>query len=273
MAAEPPPGPPAGPIRTLLVDDEPLARENLRLRLRDAPDFEVVGECGTGREAVAAVAALRPELMFLDIHMPDMDGLSVVDLLDPDTLPVVVFVTAYDRHALEAFRVHALDYLLKPFERGRFRQALDACRRRVSEVRELARVGGRPDAPREAHLAPGPRGGADAPADRLVVKSLGRVFFVATAAVDWIEANADYVSLHVGERSWLLRSTMAEMEARLDPRRFARVSRSAIVNLDRVRELRPAARGERLLRLTTGRELKLTRPHRHRLEARLRARL
>jgi two-component system LytT family response regulator len=260
---------PSEAIRTLIVDDEPLARENLRIRLRDVPDFEIVGECGTGREAVGAVAALRPDVVFLDIRMPDMDGFTVLEKLDPRIQPVIVFVTAYDRYAIEAFRVHALDYVLKPFDEERFAEALQACRQRMAELRRLERE--------SAERAPGAAPAAVEWAwpdvargnpylDRLVIKSRGRVFFMKIDSLDWVEACGDYVSLHAGDKSWLLRRTMNEMEARLESRGFSRVSRSAIVNLDRVREVLPASRGEHIVRLAGGRELKLTRRYREKLE-------
>jgi two-component system LytT family response regulator len=262
------------PIRTLIVDDEPLARENLRIRLRGLAEFEIVGECATGRETVDAVAALKPDLVFLDIQMPDMDGLTVAEQIDPDRLPVVVFVTAYDRYAIEAFRLHALDYLLKPFEEARFAETLHACRRRVGEARDLSRAGASRDhLPLEAELVPHDPRRRNPYLDRLVVKSRGRIFFLKVGSIDWIEACADYVTLHVADRSWLIRRTMTEMETRLDARAFVRVSRSAIVNLERVQELVPAARGEHFVRLTGGRELKLTRSYRENLEALLGERL
>ncbi len=254
------------PIRALIVDDEPLARENLRIRLRDVPEFEIVGECATGRETVGAIAALQPDVVFLDIQMPDMDGLAVVEQIDPDRLPVVVFVTAYDRYALEAFRLHALDYLLKPFDEARFAETLQACRRRVAEARDLSRASAGRDRPLEADLSPQDFRRRNPYLDRLVVKSRGRIFFLKIATIDWIEACADYVTLHVADRSWLIRRTMNEMEARLDSRAFVRISRSAIVNLERVQELMPVARGEHFVRLTNGRELKLTRSYREKLE-------
>ncbi len=260
------------PIRALIVDDEPLARENLRIRLRDVADFDIVGECATGREAVGAIAALQPDVVFLDIQMPDMDGLEVVEQIDPDRLPVVVFVTAYDRYALEAFRLHALDYLLKPFDEARFAETLQACRRRVSEARDLRASAGR-ERPLEVELPPHDLRRRNPYLDRLVVKSRGRIFFLKIGSIDWIEACADYVTLHVADRSWLIRRTMNEMEARLDSRTFVRVSRSAIVNLERVQELMPVARGEHFVRLTNGRELKLTRSYREKLETLLGDRL
>jgi two-component system, LytTR family, response regulator len=264
------------PIRTLIVDDEPLARENLRIRLREFPDFEVIGECATGREAVGAVTAQRPDLVFLDIRMPDMDGFGVLERIDPDISPVVVFVTAYDRFALEAFRFHALDYLLKPFDEERFADTLQACRQRVAEMRlasrEPAAAAGAP-AEGDAQLRASGAGRDNPYLDRLVIKSHGRVFFLKTAALDWVEAYGDYVCLHSGEKTWLLRRTMHELEAGLAPRAFARISRSAIVNLDRIQELLPADRGEHLVRLADGRELKLTRTYREKLETLLGDRL
>lgn len=273
------------PIRTLIVDDEALARENLRLRLRDFDDFLVVGECAGGREAIAAISGKRPELVFLDIRMPDLDGFAVIERLDPENLPVIVFVTAFDRYTLEAFRVHALDYLLKPIEEERFTETLQACRSRIAETRRLGspEAGNGSAGPRRGEMLyriseggrhsgdaaggnPEPIGPPDPLFDRLVIKSGGRAFFLRIAAVDWIEAYGDYVRLHVGAQSYLLRRTMNEMEARLPVRDFARTSRSAIVNLDRVRDLEPASRGDLLVRLTTGCELKLTRVYRERLE-------
>ncbi len=266
---------PGGPIRTLVVDDEPLARENLRIRLGTVPDFVLLRECATGREAVRAVAELSPDLLFLDIRMPDMDGLSVVEQIDPDSLPVVVFVTAYDRYAIEAFRVHALDYLLKPFDEVRFAETLQACRRRVAEIRELGRTGeaGIHRVPLEANLTPYDPRRSNPYLDRIVVKSRGRIFFVKTGSIDWIEACADYITLHVGERTWLIRRTMAEMEERLDPRVFARISRSAIVNLEQIQQIVPSSRGELFVCLAGKVELKLTRGYRARLEALLGDRL
>jgi two-component system, LytTR family, response regulator len=296
------------PIRTLIVDDEPLARENLRLRLRDIDDFVVVGECASGREAIGAITGMRPDLVFLDVRMPGLDGFAVIEELEPESMPAIVFVTAFDRYALEAFRVHALDYLLKPIEEERFAETLQTCRERVADMRQLASGSGTDrsvasettgrDRRRSAEILfqlsgtaahPGgaPAGVTAPPADlsrsgtpvlpsgpaaadpfldRLVIKSGGRVFFLRIAAVDWIEAYGDYVRLHVGAQSYLLRRTMNEMETRLPTRDFARTNRSAIVNLDRVKDLEPASRGELLVRLTTGRELKLTRVYREKLE-------
>lgn len=257
------------PIRTLVVDDEPLARENLRIRLRDLPDFDIVGECANGVDALAQIAKLEPELLFIDIRMPDLDGFEVLEQVPDCTMPVIVFVTAYDRYALEAFRVHALDYLLKPFDDDRFAETLRLARERIGEVRRAAagkdeplyQLAGRPgtgQAPDRRERSPC--------SGRLVIKARGRVFFLKVAAIDWVEANGDYSCLHAGSRSYLLRRTMQEMETRLDALGFVRVSRRAIVNLDRIRELLPAARGEFLIRLDCGQEVKLTRGYRTRLE-------
>lgn len=266
----------AAPIRTLIVDDEPHARRNLRIRLDQVPGFVVIGECATGGESVAAIRTIKPDLLFLDIQMPDMDGFAVLEEIDPDILPVVVFVTAYDRFALDAFRAHALDYLLKPFEEDRFAETLQACRQRVAEVRSLDRSAGaslQPLEPAGSHL---PRSGdarGNPYLNRLVIKSSGRIFFMKISSLDWVEAYGNYVSLHAGGKTWLLRRTMHEMEAGLDPRSFGRLSRSAIVNLDSIQELVPAARGEYLVRLTDGSELKLTRSYREQLDALLGGRL
>jgi two-component system LytT family response regulator len=278
-------------IRALIVDDEPLARENLRIRLRDVTDFEIAGECANGGEALRAIERHRPDVVFLDIQMPDLSGFEVIERLAPEILPVIIFVTAYDQYALEAFRIHALDYLLKPFDDERFTEALAACRCRVEEGRRAQRAG-------EAvyQLSGGVTAGAGAPgttsgaaalrvpggfggrpgagqAERIVIKARGRVFFLKTSAIEWVEANGDYARLHSGERSYLLRRTMTEMEERLDPRTFIRVSRSAIVNLDQIRDLVPIARGEYRVRLLTGAEIKLTRNYREKLEGRLGDRL
>jgi two-component system LytT family response regulator len=260
-------------IRTLIVDDEPLARENLRIRLRDVPDFEIVGECATGRDAIGDITALAPDVVFLDIQMPDMDGLSVVEQVVLERPPIVVFVTAYDRYAVEAFRLHALDYLLKPFEEARFTESLRSCRGRVREIRELEKAVEREPPALEARVAPFDVRNVNPYRNRLVVKGRGRVFFLRTESIDWVEACADYVSLHAGERTWLIRRTLTDLEGSLDPQSFVRVSRSAIVNLDRVQELMPAARGEYTVRLAGGQELKLTRGYRERLEALLGDRL
>lgn len=246
-------------IRTLIADDEPLARENLRLRLRARPDFEIVEECESGRQTVSAVCAQRPDVLFLDIQMPDLNGFEVIERIPAEVMPVVIFVTAYDRYALDAFRVHALDYLLKPFTDDRFAEALQATRARLAE----AAASGPAQEP-----VYGLSGGMARPTwDRLVVRAKGRVIFLRPQELDWVEACGDYVRLHAGSKSYLVRRTMQEMESRLGAGGFVRVSRAAIVNAERIAELRPLPRGEFLIRLAAGPELKLTQSHRRQLES------
>ncbi|HET9333646.1 MAG TPA: response regulator [Gemmatimonadota bacterium] len=249
-------------LRVILVDDEPLARERLRSLLEAEADVELVAECTDGVEAVAAVRSGRPDLVFLDVQMPGMDGFEVLDALDPATLPAVVFVTAYDRYALKAFDVHAVDYLLKPFDRQRFSSALERARLdlRADDAgrRILALVA---DLRRERR-----------PQQRIVVKAAGRVFFLRPAEIDWMEAAGNYVRLHVGKKSHLVRETMKGLEDRLDPDTFVRIHRSRIVNLDRVRELQPWFHGEHLIVLTSGEQLTTSRRHSVRLQELLESR-
>ena len=251
-------------LRALIVDDEPLGRRGVRARLARADDVEVVGECAGGREAVRSIRDLAPDVVFLDVQMPGLDGFGVVEAVGPGAMPVTVFVTAYDEHALRAFEAQALDYLLKPIDDDRFDRALDRARRRVAERREsalgrrvsdaLAGAAGTPEA--VPHRSP------DA---RFLVDRAGRVAVVHADEVDWVEAAGDYVGLHAGRDVHLLRETMARMEDRLDPRRFVRIHRSTIVNVDRIRELRPRANREYDVVLHDGTELKLSRSYRDRL--------
>ena len=225
------------PIRTLIVDDEPLARERLRTLLAERPAFTIVGECANGADAVDALRTARPELVFLDVQMPELDGFDVLQAIDPDAWPAVVFVTAYDQYALKAFDVHALDYLLKPFDRARFERALG---RAEAELRDRRGHDGA-DA-RIIALLERLRDDRQRPR-RIIVRSGGRIAFVDVAEIDWIEASGNYVTLHAGAATHLLRDTMKRLERELAGGRFARLHRSAMVNLDRVRELRQAADG------------------------------
>ena len=259
----------AGELRVLIVDDEPLARKRLQ-RLAALEGARVVGQCESGPEAVAAIAEKRPDLVLLDVQMPEMSGFDVVRAVGPERMPLVVFVTAYDAYAIPAFEIHAVDYLLKPVEDARFRLAIERARERVArrasssralhalldelkrsgdEIRRLAGSGARP-----AYL------------DRLWVTLAGRSVLLQTSQIDWVEAEGNYARLHVGERSCLIRETMAALEERLDPRQFLRVHRSAIVNLARVKELKPWFRGNYLIRLTTGAEVQLSRRYRDRMK-------
>jgi two-component system, LytTR family, response regulator len=264
-------------LRVLIVDDEPLARRGIRAHLRDATDIEVVGEAPTGRDAVRLIRELEPDLVFLDIQMPVLDGFDVIEAIGAERMPITIFVTAYDEHALRAFDAHALDYLLKPLDEDRFEQALDRARKRVQERRTsdfgrklaavLAGAGAVPPAvhapspqPREAH-EPRPY------VDRLPVKSGGRVLVVPVDDINWIEAAGDYVRLHVSGGSHLLRERISVLADQLDPTRFARIHRSTIVNLQQIRELQPHFNREYVVVLKDRTTLKLSRGYRDNLES------
>lgn len=259
-------------MRTLIVDDEPAAREGLRHLLAADPEIEVVGECRDGKAATAAIRDQSPELVFLDVQMPELDGLGVLRDVPPERRPVVVFVTGYDRYALQAFEVHAVEYLLKPFTDDRFREALSQAKLQVRRTRmgelgkEMATLadGGAVAAP--ARPATGYR-------SRLVVKTGGNVVLVPVEDIDWIDADGDYVRIHVGKVSHTVRETMHHLETELDPAHFVRIHRSTIVNLARVKELQPFYRGEFVAVLNDGTRLKLSRGCRDTLEARLGRRL
>lgn len=202
-------------IRALIVDDEPLAREKIRTLLARDPEVEIAGECGDGRSAAQAILEHDPDLVFLGVQMPQMDGFAALEAIAGERAPVVVFVTAYDEHALKAFEVHALDYLLKPFDAQRFAAALDAAKQRVRADR-----GGALGERLQRLLGALERERGDRWLRRLVVKSQGRIFFVPVEDIDWIEAAGNYVGLHVGEREHLIRGTMKGLEERLDPAAF-----------------------------------------------------
>lgn len=252
-------------IKAIVVDDEPLARRNLRALLKADADIELVRECGNGKEAVTQIRALAPELVFLDVQMPEMDGFAVLDALAGCPLPVIIFVTAYDQYALKAFEVSALDYLLKPFSDERFHKALQQAKQQIAQ-QDASDFGRQMLALLGARNLP-----ADTPRylTRLMVKTGGRVLFLKTAEIDWIEAYDNYVRLHTGGKAHLLRQTMNELAATLSPEQFARIHRSAIVNLDRVKELQPLFNGEAVLLLQDGTKLKLSRSRRENLEKQL----
>jgi len=251
-------------IKAIIVDDEPPARRNLRALLKGIPDIELVKECGDGRDAVGVIREFQPDLVFLDIQMPEMNGFEVLEQLTDQPMPVIIFVTAYDKYALKAFEVSALDYLLKPFDDARFHKALSQARQQIEQQdagelgRKLLRLMGardiRADAPR--YLT------------RLMIKTAGRVIFIRVEEIDWIEAYDNYVKLHVGGKAHLLRQTMNQLESGLNPERFARIHRSTIVNLDRVTELYPHV-SEHLVILQDGTRLKLSRTRKDWLEQRL----
>jgi two-component system, LytTR family, response regulator len=246
-------------LKVVIVDDEPIAREGLRALLAGDRDVEVAAECGDGASAVEAIRRTRPDIVFLDVQMPDVDGFDVLRELAGDPLPAVVFVTAYDKYALRAFDVHAVDYLLKPFHDERFAEALARAKARRGEDM-TGRITRLLDERKPKVM-------------RVLVKTGGRVLFLRADEIDWIEAADYYVKLHIAGKVHMLRESMAALEARLDPELFFRVHRSAIVNLERVRELQPFSRREHVLVLRDGTRLRLTRSRRERLAALLGQRL
>ena len=248
------------PLRALIADDEPLARETLRSLLAAAPDVDVAWEAADGDQALDAVRAHRPDLVFLDVQMPGRDGFGVVEAVGPAAMPTTVFVTAFDQHALRAFEVAAVDYLLKPYDDARFHQALDRARRDARARREApGELAERLRALLDAQAAPEPAAPEPAaPLDRVLVRAGGRLSVVRTEAIDWAEAEGDYVALHVGPHRHLLRETLTQLAAQLGDR-FVRVHRSAVVNLDRVRDLRPTASGDCWVRMLDGTEVRASR--------------
>lgn len=235
-----------GKIRALIVDDEPLARSNLVVLLRTDPEIGIVSECSSGEEALSEIRVANPDLLFLDVQMPECDGFDVLELLGSNLPPAIVFVTAYDQYALRAFEAGALDYLLKPFDNARFELALNRAKQRI-------RLG------RDRTQKP----------ERVAIKNAGQVCFVKISEIDWIEAADYYACLHVGPKSHLLRRTLSDLEEDLDPDVFCRVHRSSIVNLDRVRGLKLRPDGEHEVLLDNGATVRLSRRYRKHLQARL----
>ena len=255
-------------MRTILVDDEPLALRKLRRLLAPEKDVVIVAECADGRSAADAITTQGPDLVFLDIQIPERDGFQVIESIPADRLPVIVFVTAYDEHALRAFDVHALDYLLKPVGRDRFREALDRARERVLQRRVAGVIDPKLLALRTRHGAVGGVAEADEPTRhlaRIAVKTDGRAFFVRTEEVDWIEAADNYVRIHVGGTSHLVRESLRALETKLDPRLFLRIHRSFIVNVDAIRELQPWFHGDHVVILRSGARLMCSRRYDERL--------
>jgi two-component system LytT family response regulator len=240
-------------VRALIVDDEPLARQRVRLLLDEEPDVDVIGESGDGFEAVDQIEAARPDLVFLDVQMPEMDGFEVLRRVPPELLPVVIFTTAYDQHALRAFEVNALDYLLKPFKPTRFKQSVQRARELIANkhagvaARGLLALLGQ---------TPAPAGQLT----RLAVKTPGKVTFVELDHIQTIEAAGKYAVAHVGKENHVLRETMSSLESHLPPQRFLRISRSVIVNIEQIKELQPMFKGENLVVLKNGKSYPTTRP-------------
>lgn len=233
-------------IRTLIVDDEPLARKNLALLLRRDPAIELLGECGGGLDAVTEIGSKHPDLVFLDVQMPECDGFDVLELLGTSTPPAIVFVTAYDEYALRAFEAGVLDYLLKPFDDARFERALARAKERIAFSRSLPRMPG-----------------------RLIIKSTGYVSFVKVSEIDWIEAADYYACLHVGNKTHLMRRSITDLEQDLGEAEFCRIHRSTIVNLERVQGLKLNKDGEYDVLLKDGTHLRLSRGYRKALQSRL----
>jgi two-component system LytT family response regulator len=245
-------------IRTLIVDDESLARERIRSMLASDPRIQIIAECSNGQDAIEAIQLHSPELVFLDVEMPGIDGFGVLEALPPELIPTIIFVTAYDQYAVRSFEVYALDYLLKPFDQERFDKALERAKTQISTQQSdslserilsaLEEIKTRP-----VHL------------ERLVIKMNGHVFFIKADEIDWLEAEGNYVRLHAGKESYLLRDTISALESQLDPKKFIRVHRSAIVNIDRITELQPWFHGEYRIILGEGVQLTLSRTYREKL--------
>ena len=262
-------------IRAIIVDDEPLARRGLELRLQDAQDIEIVRQCANGREALAAIAELHPDLMFLDIQMPGLSGFDVLAQVPQESLPMIVFVTAFDRFAIDAFEAHALDYLLKPVDDSRLARALERVRAQWQQRQALAQreqlIAMLGDLNGQGQIEPESLASqASQPARRyattLPIRVGREILRLDVSTIDWIDAAGDYMCVHAAGQTHVLRATMKELEEMLDPQVFLRVHRSTIVNLARVRSLRPHLNGECFLKLQSGQEVKLSRSFRDKVE-------
>lgn len=245
-------------IRALIVDDEPLARKFIRRMLEDDQEVQIVGECGNGSDAVAAISEQTPDLVFLDVQMPEMDGFSVLEALGVERLPEIVFTTAYEQYAIRAFELHALDYLLKPFDQARFNDTMKHSKERL-RTRQLEdgrlQIGALLEnvKRRSKYL------------DRLIVRAEGRITFLKTDDITWIEADDKYVHLHTRKAAQMVRQTLSAMETQLDPARFLRIHRSAIINVERIQELQPMLGGQHVVVMEDGTRLTLSRNYTDRL--------
>jgi len=245
-------------IKALIVDDEPLARDRIREMLKEHPDIEVMAEARNGREAIDSIASHSPDLVFLDVQMPDLDGFDVLQNLKVEQIPLIIFVTAYDQHALRAFDVHAVDYLTKPFDRKRFAEAVDQAKVVMKGARE-------PDTARILSMLQELKAGTRY-LERFAVKNGETVFFVRAEDVDVIEAQGNYVRLSLGNSSHLVRDTLNNIESQINPRKFVRIHRRTIVNIERVKEVQTWARGEYRVVLSTGARYTLSRGYRQHFE-------
>ena len=263
-------------IRTIIVDDETLSRRGLEIRLLATTDFEIVSQCSNGREAISSIAGHRPDVVFLDIQMPSMSGFDVLAHLPQDSVPLVVFVTAYDQYAIRAFDARAVDYLLKPVDDARFATCLDRIRDRIraqtaAEQRDqlfglIAEITGSGELVMDELLARGRKAIEPRHSEILPIRQGREIVRVSVASIEWIDAAGDYMCIHAGGNTHILRGTMKDLEQYLDPRLFQRVHRSTIVNLRRVKSLRAHMNGEYFLTLDGGNELKLSRTYRDKVE-------
>ena len=247
-------------IRVLLVDDEPLAREMLREMLQSDPQVVILGESCNGREALEAIRTHSPDLIFLDVQMPEVGGFEVLASLREGHIPHVIFVTAYDQYAVRAFEVHALDYLLKPFDQERFNSAWQRARAQIMRDRNSGMD------QRIVSLLEELKAGSNKYLERLVIKANGRIYFLDVNEIDWIEAEGNYVSVHSAKKSHLLRETISSLESQLNPKKFVRIHRSSIVRIDQIQELQPWFHGEYRIILHDGTQLTLSRNHRDKLQ-------
>ncbi|MFT5482521.1 MAG: two-component system LytT family response regulator [Halieaceae bacterium] len=259
------------PLRVILVDDEPLARRGLKLRLQEIPEVELIAECSNGYEALSAVAEHSPDLLFLDIQMPTLSGFDVVRQLQSDNMPLVVFVTAFDQYALDAFEIHAVDYVLKPIEVDRLRIAVNRAiehKAKLGVVDQKARLldlvsnlTGETIAEVDRMVSDGADVGLDRWPDKISIKDGGEIHIVPTADIDWVDAAGDYMCVHANGHTHIMRTTMKQLEAMLNPKLFKRIHRSTIVNTDRVEKLQSLLNGEFILSLNCGARLKMSRSY------------
>jgi len=252
------------PLRTLIIDDEPLAREGIRMLIGSDPELDIVAEVDNGRDAVTAIVGFRPDLVFLDVQMPEKDGLSVLRQIPVDQLPLVVFVTAFDRYAIDAFEAHAIDYLLKPVEADRFALTLARVKTRFRERQQSAFTDHLLALMRDNESLTGE---SKTYIERVPVPHAGKIQIVPVSSIDWAEAEDDYVRLHVGKTAHLIRKTLSAFEGELDPKQFIRIHRSHIVNASRIKELRPQGQGDYFVVLADGTQLKLSRSYKDRIAA------
>jgi two-component system LytT family response regulator len=264
-------------IRAIIVDDEPAARRGVRLLLERDHAIEIIGEASTGAEAADLIRREKPDLAFLDVQMPGSDGFEALEKIGAGAAPAVVFVTAYDEHALRAFEVNAVDYLLKPYDDARFGAALqrakEEVRRRRTDTVNVRLTQLLDYLQQNSGTAAAAQAKEERAGDRILIKSSGEIFFLKAEEIDWIEAEGDYMKFHVNGRTHLMRETMARLEARLDPKRFIRIHRSTIVNIDRLRKLSPSFAGEYAVILHDGTKLKLSRGYHERIATLLKAAL